>query len=83
MIGFVYDVASDIFLSIQYYIKGNSTYFVLTTIFVLAPVFFTYIAIVASVANKSVNEPKVRWCGYMIAVVALGPIVAVFVHILL
>jgi hypothetical protein len=82
IIAFVYDVASDVFLSLQYYTEGNSTYFVLTTIFIIAPVFFSYIAIVALVASKSIHMSKVEWCGSMMSSVALGPIAAIFGHLL-
>jgi hypothetical protein len=82
IIAFVYDIASDVFLSLQYYLEGNYTYFALTSIFIIAPVFFSYIALVALVANKAIHMSKVKWCGSMISVVALGPLAAVLGHLL-
>jgi hypothetical protein len=82
IIAFVYDLSSDVFLSLQYFKEGNSTYFVLTTIFISAPVFFTYFAMVAWVASKSVHMSKVEWCGSVMATVVFGPIAAIFVHLL-
>jgi hypothetical protein len=82
IIAFVYDVASDVFLSLQYYIEGNFTYFMLTTIFIIVHLFFSYIAIVAVVASKFVRMTKVEWFESLMATVALGPIAAIFGHLL-
>ncbi|XP_056002959.1 uncharacterized protein LOC125667002 isoform X2 [Ostrea edulis] len=81
IIAFVYDLSSDVFLSLQYYKERNSTYFVLTMIFIIAPVFFSYIAIVALVSSMSVKMSKTEWCGSMMAAVAFGPVGAIFGHL--
>lgn len=81
IIAYVYDVASDIFLAMQYYKENNYTYFWMTAAFIVAPALFTYFGAIALLTSKTDELTKLKWCLSIFALVLFGFIVAIPVHL--